>query len=73
MSQKKRFGVSAGAQVPLSVANKQAAQASAALREREYAAADAAAQAVSRVLKGADGAPKRSTKALRAPVKSKKD
>ncbi len=73
MSLTKQFGVSAGEQVPLDVANKQAAQASAASRKLEQAAADAAAQAVARVLKGSDGKPNRSTKALRAPSKRRKD
>ena len=71
MTLTKRFGVDAGTQVPLSVANAQAARASIAMREREDAAADAAAQAVMRTLKGADRAPKRSTKALRAQGKRK--
>lgn len=72
MTLTKRFGVEAGAQVPLSVANAQAAQAGAAMREREDAAAEAAARAVARTLKGADVTRKRSTKALRAQGKREK-
>jgi hypothetical protein len=73
MPQTKRFGVSAGAQVPLDVANKHASLASAAIGDLEHAAADAAAQAVARVLKGAGGGSGRSTKTARATSKRKKD
>ena len=72
MSLNKKYGVRAGEQVPLSVANLQAGEVSAALRERQDEAAQAAADAVQRVLGGASNAPQRTRKALRAPGKRKK-
>ena len=54
MARKSRFGVPAGEQVSLHAANTQAAQVSRALSERDRAAADAAAEAVARALKGTD-------------------
>lgn len=73
MTLHKTYGVRAGEQVTLDVANKQAAETSAALREREHAAAAAAARAVERVLKGTGGKPRSDAKALRAPAARRKD
>lgn len=66
MSLPKKYGVRPGDQVPLSVANRQAALASQALRARQEAAADAAATAVAKALKGSAPKPARSPRALRA-------
>ena len=73
MSMAKKYGVKRGEQVPLAIANKQAAELSGALAERERTVAEAAATAVRRVLKGGEPQPKRTHKALRAPVKREKE
>ena len=72
MSMNKKYGVRAGEQVPLRVANLQAGEVSASLRERQDEAAQAAADAVQRVLGGAPSTPQRTRKALRASGKHRK-
>lgn len=73
MSLTKIYGVRAGAQVPLDVANKQSTKVSDALRERETLAAEAASAAVEKALKEHETRPKRQGRPLRAPAKGRKD
>lgn len=73
MSLTKIYGVRAGAQVPLDVANKQSSQVSDALREREALAASAAEAAVEKALKQHETRSKRLGRTLRAPAKGRKD